>query len=100
MQCFHQKQTNGTSNSLAIGSPQPPPTDSKGPSCSYEVLSSPGGLPAGRLALGQDVYHSWHCQNVYVSYFSSDFFMFHLLFTPGIMYYDRELSIDWRRRNS
>lgn len=67
MQCFHQKKTNGTSNSLAIGSPQPPPTDSKGPSCSYEVLSSPGGLPAGRLALGQDVYHSWQCQNVYES---------------------------------
>lgn len=67
MQCFHQKKSNGSSSSLAIGSPQPPPTDTKGPSCSYEVLSTPGGPPAGRLALGQDVYHSWQCQNVYES---------------------------------
>lgn len=67
MQCFHQKKINGTSTSLAIGSPKPPPSDTKGPSCSYEVLTSPGGLPAGRLALGQDVYHSWQCQNVYES---------------------------------
>ncbi|UMM17557.1 hypothetical protein L5515_014044 [Caenorhabditis briggsae] len=67
MQCFHQKKSNGSLNSLAIGSPQPPPPDTKGPSCSYEVLASPGGLPAGRLALGQEVYHSWQCQNVYES---------------------------------
>uniref|UniRef100_A0A1I7UYU5 ZP domain-containing protein n=2 Tax=Caenorhabditis tropicalis TaxID=1561998 RepID=A0A1I7UYU5_9PELO len=67
MQCFHQKKSNGTSSSLAIGSPQPPPSDTKGPSCSYEVLSNPGGQPAGRLALGQEVYHSWQCQNVYES---------------------------------
>uniref|UniRef100_A0A8R1HW74 ZP domain-containing protein n=1 Tax=Caenorhabditis japonica TaxID=281687 RepID=A0A8R1HW74_CAEJA len=67
MQCFHQKKSNGSSLSLSIGSPQPPPSDSKGPSCSYEVLAYPGGPPAGRLALGQNVYHSWKCQNVYVS---------------------------------
>ncbi|CAL2032806.1 unnamed protein product [Caenorhabditis brenneri] len=67
MQCFHQKKSNGSSSSLAIGSPQPPPTDTKGPSCSYEVLTSPEGSPAGRLALGQNVYHSWQCQNVYES---------------------------------
>uniref|UniRef100_A0A8R1HX99 ZP domain-containing protein n=1 Tax=Caenorhabditis japonica TaxID=281687 RepID=A0A8R1HX99_CAEJA len=67
MQCFHQKKSNGSSLSLSIGSPQPPPSDSKGPSCSYEVLAYPGGPPAGRLALGQNVYHSWKCQNVYES---------------------------------
>ncbi|CAI2341693.1 unnamed protein product [Caenorhabditis sp. 36 PRJEB53466] len=67
MQCFHQKKTNGSSTSLSIGSPQPPPADSKGPYCAYAVLNSPAGSPVGRLALGQAVYHSWQCQNVYES---------------------------------
>ncbi|CAB3403891.1 unnamed protein product [Caenorhabditis bovis] len=62
LKCFHQNRKNGTI--LAVGSPKPPPIDEDGPNCHYEVRDGPGGPLAGRLALGQSVYHSWRCENI------------------------------------
>ncbi|CAI5442553.1 unnamed protein product [Caenorhabditis angaria] len=67
LQCFH-KQNSTKSEKMKIseiGSPTTPSPPPNSPKCDYFVfLDENRKIPAGRLSLGDQVWHFWQCSNI------------------------------------